>query len=196
VTHLKNEQFNTATQLQEAQQRVAELEAQLASSSSIPSNGQGNGTNSGDDHVLSSVDTTSPFNNPPAAEVDNYYTGFAQTILGMSNQTELNPAQTRSSGAEGLPSLDVAQTAASAFFDEYDLLFPYLRRREFMADLQDLWGSRSAGDREVFAIMMITSVGAFVGEAAGTIDAGTSQSLRQRAMRNLGKATSQVDLVS
>lgn len=189
VTSIKNDHTNTANQLQMAQQRVAELEAQLAQSSTFPTH----------NHTLPDQSgQSSSFPHPPA-EVENYYTGFAQTILGI-DQSSLIPVQ--SPAQEPLPTLEIAQKAARTFFETYDRHCMFLNKGEFMVDLQDIWEEqRSAtssedGKRKEFIVMMITSVGSYLGEAKGDIDTGTSKILRERAMRSAGAAMSKNDLVS
>jgi hypothetical protein len=189
VTSIKNDHTNTLNQLQMAQQRVADLEAQLAQSSSFLT--QSN-------NLPEQTGVSSTFPHPPA-EVENYYTGFAQTILGI-DRSSLIPAQ--STAQEDLPSIDIAQKAARMFFETYDRHYLFLNKGEFMVDLQDIWGEQGSaissedGRRKEFIVMMITSVGAHLCEAKGDIDVGTSKILREKAMRNLGAAISKTDLVS
>ena len=189
VTNIKNDHTNTVNQLQMAQQRVAELEAQLAQSSSSPMH----------NHTLPDQSiSSSSFPHPPA-EVENYYTGFAQTILGI-DQSSLIPVQSSSHGQ--LPNLETAQKATRTFFDDYGRHYVFLYKGEFMVDLQRIWEEQVSavtsedGKRKEFIVMMITSVGAYLGEAKGDIDTGTSKTLREKALRTLGAATSKNDLVS
>ena len=172
-----------------AQQRVAELEAQLAQSSSFPTH----------NHTLPDQSgQSSSFPHPPA-EVENYYTGFAQTILGI-DQSLLIPAQSSSHGQ--LPNLETAQKAARTFFDNYGRQYVFSNKSEFMVDLQRIWEEQVSavtsedGKRKEFILMMITSVGAYLCEAKGDIDTGLSKMLREKALRTLGAAISKNDLVS
>ena len=189
VTSIKNDHTSIVNQLQMAQQRVAELEAQLAQSSSFPTH-----NHTLPDHLGSS----STFPHPPA-EVENYYTGFAQTILGI-DQSSLIPAPTSSHGQ--LPNLETAQKAARTFFDNYGRQYVFLNKGAFMVDLQHIWEEQVSavtsedGKRKEFIVMMITSVGSYLCEAKGDIDTGTSKTLRERAMRIFGAAISKNDLVS
>jgi len=187
VVNLKNEQNRTTNELQLAQQRVAELEAQLAHTSA-PVN-----------HDETPHASSSTFPHPPA-EVERYYSGFAQTILGIeSAQSDLDPAPPSHSP---LPSLEVLQMAATAFFDAYHVRFPYLNRGESVEALQDIHtaehgsGGGLSDSRKDFSVLMVTSIGAYLCEQKGEIESGISQSLREGAMRSLATATSKTDLVS
>lgn len=187
VVNLKNEQNRTTNELQIAQQRVAGLEAQLAHTSASVN------------HDETPHASSSTFPHPPA-EVERYYSGFAQTILGIeSAQSDLDPAP---SSHSPLPSLEVLRSAATAFFDAYHVRFLYLNRGECMVDLQDIHtaeqgsGGGLADPREEFSVLMVTSVGAYLREQRGEIESGIAQSLRERAMRSLATATSKPDLVS
>jgi len=189
VTNIKNDHTNTVSQLQMAQQRVAELEAQLAQSSSFPTH----------NHTLPDQSgQSSSFPHPPA-EVENYYTGFAQTILGI-DQSTLVPVQSSSHGQ--LPNLETAQKAARTFFDNYGRQYVFINKGEFMVDLQHIWEEQVSavesedGKRKESIVMMITSVGSYLCEAKGDIDIGTSKILREKAMRSFGAAISKNDLVS
>jgi hypothetical protein len=192
VVNLKNEQSRITNDLQVAQQRVAELEAQLAHSTA-PLNDH--------DQIPHQSGSGSTFPHPPA-EVERYYTGFAQTILGIDQaQADLEAAQS-SNQWQPLPSLDILQMSARTFFDACHINYPFLNRGELMVDLQDMWsleqgsGVASVGQRREFVVSMVTSVGAHLSEQKGEIEVGTAQGLRERAMRNLGVATSKSDLVS
>jgi len=188
VVNLKNEQSRTTNELQIAQQRVAELEAQLAHTSASVNH----------DHTPHVGSSTFPH---PPADVERYYSGFAQTILGIEAQSDLEPTHP-SSLSQPLPSLEVLQTAATTFFDAYHVRYPFLHRGESMVDLQDIHtaehgsGAGLADQRKEFSVLVITSVGAYLCEQKGEMESGTCQSLRDRAMRSLTTATSKTDLVS
>lgn len=191
VVNLKNEQSRTTSELQLAQQRVAELEAQLSHSSASITH----------DHIPHQSGSSFP---QPPAEVERYYSGFAQTILGIDqaqNELQVEVGQS-TSHQQILPSLDVLQLAAGTFFDAYHIQYPFLNRGEFMVDLQDIWtagqGSNevSVDQRREFVVILITSVGAYLCELKGDMGSGFAQNLRERAMRNMGAATSKTDLVS
>jgi hypothetical protein len=187
VVNLKNEQSRTTNELQIAQQRVAELEAQLAHTSAPVNH----------DHTPHTGSSTFPH---PPAEVERYYSGFAQTILGIEAQPDLEP--THSSNQQPLPSLEVLRLAATAFFDAYHVQYPFLDRGEFMVDLQDIHtaeqgsGAVSTDQRKEFSVLMFASVGAYLCEQKGDMEDGIAQSLKERAMRGLAAATSKTDLVS
>lgn len=188
MVNLKNEQNRSANELQIAQQRVAELEAQLAHSSVS--------VNDNEDNQQSG----STFPHPPA-EIERYYSGFAQTILGIDQaQTDLEAAAQSTAQTQPLPSSEILQLATRTFFDAYHLQYPFLDRNGFMLDVQDIWteeasGTAPAGKRTEFVVLMIASVGAYVSGARGGMDQGIAPSLRERALRCLGAATSKTDLV-
>jgi hypothetical protein len=188
VVNLKNEQSRTTNELQIAQQRVAELEAQLAHTSAPVNH----------DHTPHTGSSTFPH---PPAEVERYYSGFAQTILGIEAQPDLEPTHP-SSQTQPLPSLEVLQLAATTFFDAYHVRYPFLDRGEFTVDLQDIHtaeqgsGAVSTDQRKEFSVLVITSVGAYICEQKGEMESGIAQSLKERAMRSLATATSKTDLVS
>jgi hypothetical protein len=118
-----------------------------------------------------------------------------------SAQPDLEPTHP-SSHSQPLPSLEVLQTAATAFFDAYHIQYPFLDRGEFMVDLQDIHtaeqgsGAVSTDQRKEFSVLMVASVGAHLCEQKGDMEIGIAQSLRDRAMRGLTTATSKTDLVS
>jgi hypothetical protein len=189
VVNLKNEQSRTTNELQVAQQRVSELEAQLTHTSAPV------------DHDHTPHNGSSTFPHPPA-EVERYYSGFAQTILGIqSAQPDLEPTHS-STQSQPLPSLEVLQLAATTFIDAYHLQYPFLDRGELMVDLQDIHtaeqgsGAGLADQRKEFSVLMVISVGAYLCEQKGEMESGTAQSLRERAMRSLAIATSKTDSVS
>jgi hypothetical protein len=187
VVNLKNEQSRTNNELQIAQQRVSELEAQLAHTSAPVNH----------DHIPHTGSSTFPH---PPAEVERYYSGFAQTILGIDAQPDLEPTQ--SSTQQPLPSLEVLQLAATTFFDAYHVQYPFLDRGEIAVDLQDIHaaeqgsGAVSTDQRKEFSVLMVASVGAYLCEQKGDMESGIAQNLRERAMRSLASATSKTDLVS
>jgi hypothetical protein len=193
VANMKNEHYNTTSQLQVVQQRVSELETLLGSGPSTSNQ------NPHDQHISYSNgqngDPSSSVFTNPISESD--YTGFAQHLLGLDHEHDNGFAA--ADQETSLPSLSVARKAAEAFF-EYDLVIPlFLNKGEFMVDLEDIWDPNarsSVGKRHAFIVYMVTSVGAHVCEAVKTMDAGISEILRQRAIPLLGQAVSKQDLVS
>jgi hypothetical protein len=165
---------------------VNELESLLGTTST---------SNPNDHHTsFGPNDTSSVFGNS-ISETD--YTGFAQHLLGMDVEQETNfsaPAQ-----ETPLPPFTTAKQAVDAFFNGNPVHSMFLNKAEFMVDLADVWDPTmraGVGKRHEFVVLMITSVGAHICEAAGSIPTGTSEALRQRAMRLTPLAVAKQDLVS
>ena len=173
MSNLKTDNTALSSQILSAQERIARLEATIASfQSQSPTNGDF----------------------PTLAKT---VFSVRSTVFGAVPIDALRPDRRDSTSTHHTPypPYQITLQAVETFFICNAISYPFLDKGEFLRDMEEAYAGRGEEGKE-FVMFMVIAVGTTNRERIGEVERGSSRVWRARAMGAMQKAMAREDIVS